>query len=272
MSSTRSKIWTPENAGRLLEMRASGKTFVEIAAVFGVTAACVRDRYLRETDTENYLAQRRAYAKKYNAAHWDEILAKAREKSKTPERRAYKLKWVKQDYHKHRERYLERARKWKENNPEKVRQSQRKYYQTHREEILARQREADRRKAEERRKAGETARRAVRKPVAQKTVKPAPKPAPRPVKPAPAWTEVQDMMLMAMALSGVPACDIARSLRRSEKDCRARAKKIGVIIPARAKAYSPSFASDREDAAPVKEDLVEAMWTGSRRGGYDVDA
>lgn len=80
------------------------------------------------------------------------------------------------------------------------------------------------------------------------------------------------MMLTALCLSGTPACDIARALRRSEKDCRARAKKIGVVMPAKAKPYSPSFASDREDAAPVKEDLVEAMWTGSRRGGYDVDA
>lgn len=255
MSGTKSKIWTPENTWRLMEMRNIGKTFVEIAAVFGVSKSCVRDRYLRETDTERYLAKRKLYAQKYNSTHRDEI----REKGQTPECLRYKREWAKKNYQKHREKFLERNRKWRENNPDKARRSSKAYYQAHRCEILARQREADRRKAEERRKAGETARRAVRKPV-KPVVKKAPKPAPKKtVKPSPAWTEVQDMMLTAMSLSGVPACDIARSLRRSEKDCRARAKKIGVVMPAKAKPYSPSFASDREDAIPVNEDLGEIL-------------
>ena len=248
MSGTKSKIWTPENTWRLMEMRNVGKTFVEIAAVFGVSKSCVRDRYLRETDTEHYLAQRATYAKKYNSTHRDET-----------ERLRYKREWARKNYPKHREKILERNRKWRENNPDKARRSSKAYYQTHRGEILARQREADRRQAEERRKAGGAARQAVRKPV-KPVVKKAPKPAPKKtVKPSPAWTEVQDMMLTAMSLSGVPACDIARSLRRSEKDCRARAKKIGVVMPAKAKPYSPSFASDREDAIPVNEDLGEIL-------------
>ena len=250
MSGTKSKIWTPENTWRLMEMRNVGKTFVEIAAVFGVSKSCVRDRYLRETDTERYLAQRATYAKKYRSTHRDEIRAK---------RLRYKREWARKNYPKHREKILERNRKWRENNPDKARRSSKAYYQTHRGEILARQREADRRQAEERRKAGGAARQAVRKPV-KPVVKKAPKPAPKKtVKPSPAWTEVQDMMLTAMSLSGVPACDIARSLRRSEKDCRARAKKIGVVMPAKAKPYSPSFASDREDAIPVNEDLGEIL-------------
>ena len=253
MSGTKSKIWTPENTWRLMEMRNVGKTFVEIAAVFGVSKSCVRDRYLRETDTERYLAQRATYAKKYNSTHRDEIRAKARERLR------YKREWARKNYPKHREKILERNRKWRENNLDKARRSCKAYYQTHRGEILARQREADRRQAEERRKAGGAARQAVRKPV-KPVVKKAPKPAPKKtVKPSPAWTEVQDMMLTAMSLSGVPACDIARSLRRSEKDCRARAKKIGVVMPAKAKPYSPSFASDREDAIPVNEDLGEIL-------------
>lgn len=255
MSGTKSKIWTPENTWRLMEMRNVGKTFVEIAAVFGVSKSCVRDRYLRETDTERYLAQRATYAKKYSSTHRDEIRAKARE----PERLRYKREWARKNCPKHREKILERNRKWRENNPDKARRSSKAYYQTHRGEILARQREADRRQTEERRKAGGAARQAVRKPV-KPVVKKAPKPAPKKtVKPSPAWTEVQDMMLTAMSLSGVPACDIARSLRRSEKDCRARAKKIGVVMPAKAKPYSPSFASDREDAIPVNEDLGEIL-------------
>lgn len=73
------------------------------------------------------------------------------------------------------------------------------------------------------------------------------------------WTPVADMMLTALCLSGTPACDIARALNRSEKECRARAKKIGVVMPAKAKPYSPSFASDREDAIPVNEDLGEIL-------------
>lgn len=245
MSGTKSKIWTPENTWRLMQMRNIGKTFVEIAAVFGVSKSCVRDRYLRETDTEHYLAQRKIYVQKYNSTHRDEIRAKAREKGQTPERLKYKREWARKNYRKHREKFLERNRKWRENNPDKALLSSKAYYQAHRGEILARQREADRRKA------GETARPSVRK-----SAKPVVKKA---VKPSPAWTEVQDMMLTAMSLSGVPACDIARSLCRSEKDCRARAKKIGVVIPAKAKPYGPSFASEREDAIPVKENLGEIL-------------
>lgn len=257
MSGTKSKIWTPENTWRLMEMRNIGKTFVEIAAVFGVSKSCVRDRYLRETDTERYLAKRKLYAQKYNSTHRDEI----REKGQTPECLRYKREWAKKNYQKHREKFLERNRKWRENNPDKARRSSKAYYQAHRCEILARQREADRRKAEERRKAGETARRAVRKPVksvAQKTVKPAPKPAPRPVKPSPAWTEVQDMMLTAMALSGVPACDIARALNRPEKECRRRAKELGAVMPPKPKPYSPSFTSD-EEFLPGREDFADDL-------------
>lgn len=121
MSGTKSKIWTPENTWRLMEMRNIGKTFVEIAAVFGVSKSCVRDRYLRETDTEHYLAQRATYAKKYNSTHRDEIRAKAREKGQTPERLRYKREWARKNYPKHREKILERNRKWRENNPDKAR-------------------------------------------------------------------------------------------------------------------------------------------------------
>nr|DAQ98183.1 MAG TPA: hypothetical protein [Caudoviricetes sp.] len=86
------------------------------------------------------------------------------------------------------------------------------------------------------------------------------------------WTPVADMMLTALCLSGTPACDIARALNRPEKECRRRAKELGTAMPPKTKPYSPSFAADGDGILPEKEDLMEAMWTGSRRGGYDVDA
>ena len=86
------------------------------------------------------------------------------------------------------------------------------------------------------------------------------------------WTPVADMMLAALCLSGTTACDIARALNRPEKECRRRAKELGAVMPANPKPYSPSFAADGDGILPEKEDLMEAMWTGSRRGGYDVDA
>ena len=45
------------------------------------------------------------------------------------------------------------------------------------------------------------------------------------------WTPVADMMLAALCLSGTPACDIARALNRSEKECRRRAKELGTAMP-----------------------------------------
>lgn len=68
------------------------------------------------------------------------------------------------------------------------------------------------------------------------------------------------MMLTALCLSGTPACDIARALNRSEKECRRRAKELGAVMTPKPKPYSPSFTSDeelgREDFA---DDLTEVL-------------
>ena len=74
------------------------------------------------------------------------------------------------------------------------------------------------------------------------------------------WTPVADMMLAALCLSGTPACDIARALNRSEKECRRRAKELGTAMPPKPKPYSPSFASDEEDPfLPGREDLADDL-------------
>lgn len=74
------------------------------------------------------------------------------------------------------------------------------------------------------------------------------------------WTPVADMMLAALCLSGTPACDIARSLNRSEKECRRRAKELGTAMPPKPKPYSPSFTSDEEDTfLPGREDFADDL-------------
>lgn len=74
------------------------------------------------------------------------------------------------------------------------------------------------------------------------------------------WTPVADMMLTALCLSGTPACDIARALRRSDKECRRRAKELGAVMPANPKPYSPSFTSDEEDTLlPGREDFADDL-------------
>ena len=72
------------------------------------------------------------------------------------------------------------------------------------------------------------------------------------------WTPVADMMLAALCLSGTPACDIARALNRSEKECRRRAKELGAVMPPKPKPYSPSFTSD-EEFLPGREDFADDL-------------
>ena len=72
------------------------------------------------------------------------------------------------------------------------------------------------------------------------------------------WTPVADMMLAALCLSGTPACDIARALNRSEKECRRRAKEPGAVMPPKPKPYSPSFSSD-EEFLPGREDFADDL-------------
>ena len=72
------------------------------------------------------------------------------------------------------------------------------------------------------------------------------------------WTPVADMMLAALCLSGTPACDIARALNRSEKECRRRAKELGAAMPPKPKPYSPSFTSD-EEFLPGREDFADDL-------------
>ena len=76
------------------------------------------------------------------------------------------------------------------------------------------------------------------------------------------WTPVADMMLAALCLSGTPACDIARALNRSEKECRRLAKELGAVMPPNpsltAHLFRPtrSFLPGREDFA---DDLTEVL-------------
>ena len=72
------------------------------------------------------------------------------------------------------------------------------------------------------------------------------------------WTPVADMMLAALCLSGTPACDIARALNRSEKECRRLAKELGAVMPPKPKPYSPSFSSD-EEFLPGREDFADDL-------------
>lgn len=66
------------------------------------------------------------------------------------------------------------------------------------------------------------------------------------------------MMLAALCLSGTPACDIARALNRSEKECRRRAKELGTEMPPKPKPYGPSFTSD-EEFIPGREDFADDL-------------
>ena len=73
------------------------------------------------------------------------------------------------------------------------------------------------------------------------------------------WTPVADMMLTALCLSGTPACDIARALNRSEKECRRRAKELGTVMPPKPKPYSPSFTDEEDTFLPGREDFADDL-------------
>ena len=73
------------------------------------------------------------------------------------------------------------------------------------------------------------------------------------------WTPVADMMLAALCLSGTPACDIARALNRSEKECRRRAKELGTAMPPKPKPYSPSFTDEEDTFLPGREDFADDL-------------
>ena len=94
---------------------------------------------MKKIKTQAQLMKERAYRQAYYKLNKEKIIATAKKWQKeNPERTK---ETHKRYIEKHRELANERVRKWQKANPERYRESQRKYYAAHREEILAKAKE-----------------------------------------------------------------------------------------------------------------------------------
>lgn len=102
-------------------------------------------RYKTSAERAEAYERKKAYHRRWYAEHAEHCRRYSREYARAPENRERLRRYQRDRYRKEpevRERKLRQAERWRKDNPEKRRAINRRYYESHRDEVLYRQNKA----------------------------------------------------------------------------------------------------------------------------------